>query len=296
MKKLGKPESSSDVVNSEPKVLLIGYGWLGQYYHKYFTQADITTSDGYQKKNYDHYDLAIIGVPTPMNQETGQCDTSIVENCVEKYKDVVDIFLIKSTVEIGTTDRIAKEQNVKIAMSAEFLGETLGHPLVEPKRDNFLIIGGEDETANKIAGYFHKVLNANAPLFICSAKEAEIIKYAENMWITQRVAYWQDVYEITQTFGVSFDRVREGIVLDPRMSRTHSFVYPDNRGFSGHCLPKDMSALTYIMRKKGKPLPIIEFLLDHNASYWRKDYNNNTQLLPNKPLWKKNEKNTSKSK
>lgn len=42
-KELGKLEANSDVINREPKTLLIGYGWVGQYVHKYFTQADIFT-------------------------------------------------------------------------------------------------------------------------------------------------------------------------------------------------------------------------------------------------------------
>lgn len=286
MKVLGKPSSSSDVINKEPRVLLIGYGWLGQYYHKYFTTADIVNSDGFQgKRNHKHYDLAIIGVPTKMNPVTGQCDVSIVENVVDKYKDLVDYFLIKSTVEIGTTDRLSEMYRVKIAMSPEFLGETLGHPLVKPKRDMFQIFGGEDETINTIAGFFHLVLNSNAPIFLCKAKEAEIIKYNENKWIKERNGFWNDVLIQTETFGVSFDRVREGLVLDPRMDRTHSWAYPNNRGFSGSCLPKDMNALAYTMRKRGKPLTLLEQSIEENVEV-RKDYKDLTQLIPEKPLWR----------
>lgn len=285
MKKLGKPESSSDVINKEPKVLLIGYGWLGQFYHQYFKTADIATSKGFQEKKHDHYDLAIIGVPTPMNEETGQCDVAIVESVVEKYRRMVDYFLIKSTVEIGTTDMLVDKYKANIAMSPEFLGETLGHPLTEPKRDTFQIFGGTDETVNKISEFFQLVLNANAPIFFCTALEAEIIKYGENFWITNRVAYWNDMYQITEAFGASFNRVREGIVLDPRMNRTHSFAIPTNRGFSGSCLPKDMNALAYIMRKKGRPMPILEHLLEKNAHFWRRSYKNTVRLLPNRPAW-----------
>ena len=295
MKKLSKPESNSDVVNKEPKVLLLGFGWVGQYCGKYFTQADYLRSDGIIRRRKDdkplyktideddllnlRYDLAIISVPTPMNPKTGQCDTSIVEKCVEKYKDIVDYFLIKSTVEIGTTDRLAKKYNVKIAMSPEYVGETLGHPLLEPRRDAFQIIGGLDSTASAIAGFWRLVLHANAPIFLCTAIEAEIIKYCENYWIMQRVDYWNDVYEICQTLGGQFDRVREGLVLDPRFSRTHSFVYPNNRGWSGKCLPKDMNALAYRMRKAGKHLEILEHQIRKNVKV-RKNYKNKERLIP----------------
>lgn len=280
-----------DVVNEEPRVLLIGYGWVGQYCGKYFKQAWCVRSNGIIRKQWQeehdrfiisphHYDLAIISVPTPMDPETGRCDTSIVEESVQKYKDVVDYFLIKSTVEIGTTDRLQEKYGVKIAMSPEYVGETLGHPLLEPRRDAFQIIGGEDETASAIAGFWRTVLSANAPIMLCTAREAEIIKYCENYWIMQRVDYWNDVYEICKTLGGSFDRVREGIVLDPRMGRTHSNVYPENRGWSGKCLPKDMNALAHRMRVAGNPLPTLEHQILKNISKWRKDYKNKERLMP----------------
>jgi len=281
MTELGKPEPDADVLNGQPKVLLIGAGWVGQFCNKYFTNADIYTSEGWQKHDYKHYDLAIISVPTPMNMDTGQCDTSIVESVVKKFKNDVDYFLCKSTIEIGTVDRLVKKYKVKMAMSPEYIGETLGHPLLEPRRDAFQIIGGTDETASKIASFWRTVLNANAPILICTAIEAEIIKYCENYWVMQRVDYWNDVYEICSTVGATFDRVREGLVLDPRFSRTHSNVYPDNRGWSGKCLPKDMTALAYKMRKMKKPLTTLECQIVKNAKL-RKDYKSKIKLIPNK--------------
>ena len=299
-KEFGKPEPNSDVVNKEPNVLLIGYGWVGQYMGKYFKTADYITAEGvirsvkndksistFEHLEPNHYDLAIISVPTSMNPKTGQCDTSIVEDVIKRYENYVDTFLIKSTVEIGTVDRLIKKYGVKVGMSPEYVGETLGHPLLEPRRDAFQIIGGTDETASKIAGYFRLVLHASAPIMICTAKEAEIIKYCENLWIMQRVDYWNDIYEVCNTLGGSFDRVREGLVLDPRFSRTHSFVYPDNRGWSGKCLPKDMNSLAYKMRKLGNPLQTLEFQIIKNAKKWRRDYKNNEKLIPDKPIWEK---------
>lgn len=298
---LGKPQSSSDVINREPKTLLIGYGWVNQYMGKYFKNAHYVTNDGVIRSqdgetiirdtnqigiNGLHYDLAIIGVPTPMNKETGQCDTSIVENVVENYAPIVDNFLIKSTVEIGTTDRLSKKYNARIAMSPEYVGETLGHPLLEARRDAFQIIGGEPDVANTIAEFFYKVLHASAPIFLCTAKEAEIIKYCENMWIMRRVDYWNDVYEIAETMGASFNAIREGLVLDPRMSRTHSFVYKDNRGWSGKCLPKDMNALAYKMRKAGHPLHRLEHAIEENVVRRAKIQSTET-LIPERTLWER---------
>ena len=298
MKQLGKPESSSDVLNHEPKVLLIGYGWVGQYMGKYFKNAHYVGAEQIVKRVSDneevtgnhHYNLAIIGVPTPMNKETGKCDTSIVEEVVDKYRSIVDIFLVKSTVEIGTCERLEQKYGVSICMSPEYVGETLGHPLLEARRDAFQIIGGNKIAREMVAQMFMKVLHASAPIHLCSSKEAEIIKYCENMWIMQRVSYWNDVFNICGVLNSSFSTVREGLVLDPRLNRTHSNVYPENKGWSGKCLPKDMSALYYKLRKEGLILSSLEHEIKKNAKV-RKDYDNSEQLIPNKPLWEKDEEN-----
>lgn len=286
-KTIGVPQPDSDVVNKQPRVLLIGYGWVGQYCGKYFTDADIVTGDGFVKKTMDHYDLGIIGVPTPMNSYTGACDVSIVDEVVSKYRELCDYFLIKSTVEIGTTETLSKKYGVDIAMSPEYVGETLGHPLLEARKDAFQIIGADNlHTQNAIASFWRKVLHANAPIYLVSSREAEIIKYCENYWIIQRVAYWNDVYSVCDKFNVSFDKVREGLVLDPRMSRTHSNVYPENLGWSGKCLPKDMNALAYKMRLEGRPLENLENMIKYNAEV-RKHYKNSVKLIPDLPLWEK---------
>lgn len=300
MKELGKPESSSDVVNKEPKVLLIGYGWVGQYMGKYFKTAHYVESDGIIKSvannepvnvdllsedSYRMYDLAIIGTPTPMNHETGQCDTSIVQSAVKKYAHFVKIFLVKSTVEIGTCERLEAIYQTPVCMSPEYVGETLGHPLLEARRDAFQIIGGNPRAREEVAQMFMKVLHASAPILLCTSQEAEIIKYCENMWIMRRVDYWNDVFEIAETLGSSFTTIREGLVLDPRMDRTHSNVYKDNQGWSGKCLPKDMNALAYKMRKAGHPLPRLEEAIEHNVDR-RKNINNTETLIPKNPLWK----------
>lgn len=292
-KTLGKPQSDSDVVNSQPKVLLIGYGWVGQYMGKYFTNAHYVEGGGIIKKVSNNepitaseapiYDMAVIGVPTPMNKETGQCDTSIVEEVVRKYRNIVKIFLVKSTVEIGTCERLEEKYDTNVCMSPEYVGETLGHPLLEARTDAFQIIGGNEVAREKVAEYFMRVLHADAQILLVTSKEAEIIKYSENYWIALRVSYWQDVFQIGSVFNASFQALRNGLTLDPRLNRTHSNIFTDNLGWGGKCLPKDMNALVFKMREMGYPLLLLEFLIKFNAEV-RKNYNNNNQLLPTKGL------------
>lgn len=294
-KTLGKPEPHSDVVNKEPKALLIGYGWVGQFVHKYFTQADIwTPSMGLCNRNGDSYmahnqpepmgwDVAFIGTPTPM-QEDGSCDTSMVENAVKQWHNRVHLFIIRSTVVPGTTERLAKTYNTNVVMQPEYVGETLGHPLVEPRRDPFIILGGDKGSTKLAAEYWARVLHANCRIRQVTALEAEYCKYMENCFLATKVIFVNDWARLCRKTGVDFLALREAWLDDERVGRSHTLPYEDNPGFSGKCLPKDLNSIAYYARHTaGQPLELIEALLEINAKM-RENVHNSVPLLPKKGI------------
>jgi UDPglucose 6-dehydrogenase len=317
--KLGKPESHSDVINKEPKTLLIGYGWVGQFVHKYFTQADIWTPNSglllrfshadrlpeenrYQRfepydkdgsksliKGYNgaeadtRWDVAFISTPSPMNKD-GSCDTSMVEQAIERWHEHVDLFIIRSTVTPGTTDRLAEKYNTKVVMQPEYVGETLGHPLVEPQRDPFIILGGKPEAVRKAAECWSKVLHANCRIRQMDSLTAEYCKYMENCFLATKVMFVNDWARLCRATGVDYLTLREAWLDDPRIGRSHTLAYEDNPGFSGKCLPKDLNAIAVYAREAGQPLELVEFLLEMNARM-RKDVKNTIPLLPEDKAW-----------
>ncbi len=286
MKEIGKPESNSDVLNKHPTTLLIGYGWVGQFIGKYFTEAHWVdesgkfhrVSDNEEVEGLGHYSLAFIGVPTPM-LESGQCDTSIVESVVEKYCGLVDYFCCKSTIEIGTVDRLSEKYKTKICMSPEYVGETLGHPLLGANPETFVILGGEKKVTNVFAEAWTLVTNACTKIYQVSGKTAELCKLMENSFIATKVMFMNEFFALAEKIDVDYNELREIFLADPRMSRYFTYVYRNNRGFSGKCLPKDLNNLAHHFRfVEGEPAYLIEFLLKRNAEL-RKDYNNSVPLL-----------------
>lgn len=286
MKTLGKPEANSDVLNKHPTTLIVGYGWVGQYIGKYFTEAHWVDESGVFRRVSDNqevvalekYTLGFIGVPTPM-LESGRCDTSIVEAVVDKYCGYVDYWCNKSTVEVGTMDRLVEKYGVKICMSPEYVGETLGHPLLDARRDPFIILGGEKEVTKVFAEAWTLVTNSYAKIYQVSAKTAELCKLMENSFIGCKVMFLNEFFDLAESVGVDYNELREVWLADPRVSRSHSYVYRNNRGFSGKCLPKDLNNLAWYFRHIIKcPAYFIEFLLKRNAEL-RKDYNNSVPLV-----------------
>ena len=320
-KEFGKPEANSDVLNREPKTLLIGFGWVGQYVHKYFTQADIVTpsrglllrrlfdetgkadfpdlpnytrylnfdKDGFKslEKGYngaeqtERWEIAFISTPSPM-REDGSCDTSFVEEAVKNWAPFVDLFICRSTVTPGTCDRLSEKYNTRVVMQPEYVGETLDHPFIKPHSDPFIILGGKPEDTKKAGEAWMKVLHANATIRQVTALTAELCKYMENSFLGVKVLFVNEFRQLAEMVGVDFLELREAWLEDPRIGRSHSMAYKENPGFSGKCLPKDLNSIAHYARTKAiSPLRLIEAALEINADM-RKDCKNSVPLLPTK--------------
>ncbi len=288
---LGKPKPNSDVLNKEPRTLLIGYGWVGQFVHKYFTQADVwTPSKGLRNKDGDlydrahepdHWDVAFISTPSPMNAD-GSCDVSAVNDAVKLWAPKVKLFIIRSTVVPGTTEALQQQYPDNLfAMQPEYLGETLGHPLFALDYQTFIIVGGNKASTQFAAECWSRVLHPGARIRQMSTSMiAEFCKYMENCFLAAKVIFVNDWARLCRKTGVDFLELREAWLDDPRIGRSHTFAYDGNPGFSGKCLPKDLNSIAYYARHvAGQPLELVEALLEINAKM-RKDSANSVPLLP----------------
>lgn len=259
-------KSHSEVLNNEPRTLIIGHGWVGRFIESYFTQADIFDSKGYKKRKLKEYDLAFICVPTPMKGD-GSCHTDIVERSIQNFKDVVKYFCIKSTIPVGFVEEMEEKYGVNICFSPEYVGETLGHPLVEAKRDTFIILGGRKEVTTPVAEYWTLVTNSYAKIYQVDARTAELCKLMENSFIATKVMFMNEFYEIASSLDIDFQDLRQIFLADPRVSPSHTYVYKDNRGFAGKCLPKDINNLVHTFPKQAK---LMKFLLKYNEEMRKK--------------------------
>ena len=290
-KVLGKPEPNSDVVNKEPATLLIGYGWVGQFVHKYFTKADVwTPSRGlinsvgelYSRANEpSHWDVAFVSTPSPMNED-GSCNTKAVEDAVALWHTKVKLFIIRSTVVPGTTEKLQERYPDNLfAMQPEYLGETLGHPLFALDYQTFIIVGGNKKSTQFAAECWMRVLHPGSKIRqMTSSMVAEFCKYMENCFLAAKVIFVNDWARLCRKTGVDFLELREAWLDDPRIGRSHTFAYEENPGFSGKCLPKDLNSIAYYARHvAGEPLELVEALLEINARM-RKNAKNSVPLLP----------------
>jgi len=214
----------------------------------------------------NHCDVVFICVPTPMRDD-GSCNTSIVEETVAWVQ--APLIIIRSTVAPGTTDRLREKYHKRLVFQPEYLGETPAHPFGNMAEREFVVLGGEPADVSAAADFYKHYYNSMVRFYFCDALTAELCKYMENAFYAVKVTFVNEFYEIAKAHGVDFNVLREAWLADTRISRDHTFVYPDNRGFSGKCLPKDCNAILYSSRQHGYQPKFLEACLAINEEFRR---------------------------
>jgi len=65
--------------------------------------------------------------------------------------------------------------------------------------------------------------------------------------------------------GIDYEHVRKGIALDKRIGTSHTVVTKE-RGFGGHCFPKDIKAMKQSALYYGVDLTIIKEAIQYNET------------------------------
>lgn len=218
-------------------VKIVGMGWVGKAMRELFPDAIIhDPAQGYISKK--DADVCFVCVPTP-NKQTGELDTSIVEEVVKGAKE--PLIVIRSTVMPGTCERLAEKYEKEIVFQPEYLGETTAHPLLDQSARPFMILGGSPENRRKVIELYQSVYNANISIHQVSLLEAEIIKLSENRAIMYKVAQCQELYDVCEKAGVDYYTIRDAVYgADPRFNLWFTFIYPGARGANSKCIPKDI--------------------------------------------------------
>ncbi|MDP2692283.1 MAG: hypothetical protein Q8O88_01425 [bacterium] len=231
------------------KIGIVGYGVVGKHLHERILSMgrganhelfiyDPAYPNYTNQDDINKCDLVFVAVPTPQGQK-GECDISIVEDVIGWL--TVPIIVIRSTIEVGTTDILKSKFNKKIIFQPEFLGETADHPM--NKDTSHIVLGGNREDTQVVADFYQTIYNAYTKIMQTDAKTAELLKYMRNSFLAMKVIFCNEFFDVANAVGVDYHELRELFILDPRITPSHTFVYPINRGYGGKCFPKDVKAL-----------------------------------------------------
>ena len=258
---------------AKPKVGVVGGGVVGEATLG-MCGPDTIIYDPYKpefannKDAINTCDVVFIGVPTPMADDR-RCDTSIVEESVAWIE--APLIIIRSTIAPGTTDRLREKYNKHIVFQPEYLGETVAHVFGNMAEREFAVLGGTPEDTSAAADFYKHYYNSYVKFYFCDAKTAEVAKYMENAFYAVKVTFVNEFLDIANAHGVDFNVLREMWLADTRISRDHTFVYADNRGFSGKCLPKDCNAIVKSSEDAGYVPKFMKACLDINDEFRAKN-------------------------
>ncbi|MFA6519725.1 MAG: hypothetical protein WCT41_02795 [Candidatus Paceibacterota bacterium] len=261
------------VAGARPLVGFIGQGFIGKSYADDFERRGYTvvrySLEEPYKANKDKIracDVVFIAVPTPTTPNG--FDASIVER-VLSLVGAGKTAVVKSTILPGTTNRLQKHfPKLYIMHSPEFL--VLRQAAEDAARPLRNIVGiTKDTKAYRIRARAILKMLPKAPYeSICSATEAELIKYAGNFFLYLRVLFGNIIYDLAQATGADYDIVRTAVAADPRIGSSHLHVMHDSghkgairgRGAGGVCFIKDVAALANLYERSTKDRWGTEFL------------------------------------
>ena len=248
------------------KIGIVGLGHVGSIMKEFFKDAivyDEIKKIG-NRNEINHCQIAFVCVPTPQ-AEDGRCDTSIVEYVLNWLDS--EVIVIRSTVPVGFTDKYRSEMGKRIVFQPEYYGETYAHPFANPRNRNWVTLGGSDEDTEVVAQLYEEVFTSEIFIHQVDAKTAELAKYMENSFLATKVTFCNQFYDIAKAFGINYHKLRETWLLDPRIGRSHTFVYEDNRGYGGSCLPKDLSGIIYQAQEANIDITLLKAVQETNTKY-----------------------------
>jgi UDPglucose 6-dehydrogenase len=256
------------------KIGIIGLGLVGKAIRHGFVRM------GHEVPVYDiklpetslsnilNTDLTFVCVPTPATAD-GFCDTSIVEKVAGEVNDIgyKGLLVIKSTVEPGTTDKLAKRYpKLRFAFCPEFLREKATYTDFVEQHD-VCIIGAYN------AGDFELVKQAHEPFpqnyAHVTPLEAELSKYFLNVFNALRIVYANQFYDVAKAAGADYQKIKNAITKHRVVPPVYLDCNENFRGFGGSCLPKDTSAFAQYAKKitGDQQLSLFEGIVEINKRY-----------------------------
>ena len=219
-------------------ILIIGYGVVG---HNLARDLEKLQPDIYDLKLEDkrksHYDFAFVCIDTK-KMDTIDAPIDDLVDCIKNNN--ADIFIIKSTILPGSTEKLKELTGKRIVFSPEYYGGTQHCNNFE---FNFTILGGDKKDCLAVQQLLQNVYDARHTFRIVDSKTAELAKYMENSWLATKVSFCNQFYNIAKENDIDYETLRELFILDPRVNPSHTFVYDEHPYWSSHCLNKDVPTI-----------------------------------------------------
>src|ERR1700691_4711428 len=204
------------------------------------------------KEGVDHGLFQLIAVGTPPDED-GSADLRhvlAVARSIGERLTRYAIVVTKSTVPVGTADKVRKEVQsaaaardvaieFDVVSNPEFLKE--GAAIEDFMRPDRVVVGTDNpRTTELLRALYEPFTRHHDRLVVMDIRSAELTKYAANAMLATKISFMNELAAVGERVRADIEKVRIGIGSDPRIG--YSFIYP-GLGYGGSCFPKDVKAL-----------------------------------------------------
>src|SRR6185295_7505017 len=208
--------------------------------------------------------IAFICVPTPPTY-TGEADLSAVLKVLDELPDLTKrtILVMKSTVPVGTGEQVRFRldsrglAHVGYVSNPEFLAE--GTALADFTHPDRVVVGAFDQADGDAVEALYEPIDA--PVIRADVASAEMVKLASNAFLATKISFINEIANVCEETGADVGVVAEGMGLDRRIGSL--FLRP-GIGYSGSCLPKDVTALKQLAGNSGYHFQLLTAVIEVN--------------------------------
>jgi len=215
-----------------------------------------------------HSRIVFLAVGTPSAAD-GSADLSgvfAVAGQVASHADGPVTFIIKSTVPVGTADRVRAyvtermTHKVDVVSNPEFLKE--GAAIDDFLRPDRIVCGVSNPEAQALMeSLYAPLLRTGKPILFMDNRSAEVTKYAANAFLATKISFINELAQLCERVGADVDAVRRGAGSDSRIGPR--FLFP-GAGYGGSCFPKDVRALIDTGRQAGMEMKVVRAVEEVN--------------------------------
>jgi UDPglucose 6-dehydrogenase len=218
-------------------------------------------------KGVGHGLFQFIAVGTPPDED-GSADLShvlAVARSIGKHMDDYRIIVDKSTVPVGTADKVAATIQAEltkrgaahqfdVVSNPEFLKE--GAAIGDFMKPDRIVVGTNNPRTTELLRALYEPFNrSHDRLITMDIRSAELTKYAANAMLATKISFMNELANIAERVGADIENVRIGMGSDPRIG--YHFIYP-GVGYGGSCFPKDVRALAKSAANDGYTATLME--------------------------------------
>jgi UDPglucose 6-dehydrogenase len=105
-----------------------------------------------------------------------------------------------------------------------------------------------------------------------TSTEAELVKYAHNVFGAIAVTYANHLYDVSQTLHADYEKIFQAFSAPPGVKslRRYGTIFHNNkRGYGGPCFPKDVNSFLVFCKNLGIKVEIIQAARDANRRLLR---------------------------